>query len=97
MRVTWISCFLTSVIFKYFYDCTVFSMETLMIGVLFIRNIDPNPISNLKPSHWSNFSAALPCQLRLRTIAVALTTSHFTRQRRQTYSSISSVSWKRMN
>jgi len=51
MRVTWISCFLASVIFKYFDDCTVFSMETLMIGVSLIRNIDPNPISNLKSSH----------------------------------------------
>jgi hypothetical protein len=43
---------LASVILEYFDDCTVLSMESLMIGIVLIRNIDPNPISNLKSFHW---------------------------------------------
>ncbi|ERJ04639.1 hypothetical protein HLRTI_003390 [Halorhabdus tiamatea SARL4B] len=52
MRVTWVSGFLVSVILDYFDDCTVFSMESLMIGITFIRNINPHPIADLKSPHW---------------------------------------------
>ncbi|AXR82475.1 hypothetical protein AArcMg_2483 [Natrarchaeobaculum sulfurireducens] len=43
---------MASVILEYFDDCTVFSMESLMIGIVLIRDIDSNPISYLKSSHW---------------------------------------------
>jgi len=46
---------LASGILKYLNDCTMFSMESLMIGIVLIRNIDPNLISNLKSFHWSVF------------------------------------------
>jgi hypothetical protein len=51
MRITWVACFLTSVVLKYFHDRAVFSMEPLVIEIISIWNIDSNPISNLKPSH----------------------------------------------
>jgi hypothetical protein len=35
-------------------------MELLMIGIVFVRNINPNSVSNLKSSHWSMFLLLYP-------------------------------------
>ncbi|SEJ07040.1 hypothetical protein SAMN05444271_11928 [Halohasta litchfieldiae] len=51
MGVTWISCFLASIIFKYFDNCSVSTMKSFMIEIVFIWNINLNSISNLKSSH----------------------------------------------
>jgi hypothetical protein len=47
-----IAGFFASVILENFDDCTLFSVESLMIGIILIRNINSNPISGLKSSHW---------------------------------------------
>jgi len=44
---------MASVILEYLDDCTLFAMESLMIRIVLIRNIDSNPVSNLKSFHWS--------------------------------------------
>ena len=51
MRVAGIARLFTSVIFKHFENYAMFSMQSLVIGIVLIWNIDPNSVSNFKPFH----------------------------------------------
>jgi hypothetical protein len=42
---------LASVVFEYFDDGAVLAMESLMIGIGLIWNIDANPVTNVKSFH----------------------------------------------
>jgi hypothetical protein len=55
-----ISCFSASVILEYFDDGAVFSMQSLMIRVGLIRDINPNSVTDLKSSHRSVFLLLWP-------------------------------------